>query len=197
MPIAQSRMIALINAALDYKRAAEQMSRQIITALQNYQEGLGKPEQFLEQLGAIATLDAIMDDRANSQTTISIEYYHFKRYAKRNSKWAQKQANRRAKEGTIPRARTPNEGYSLTENAKNLPPSVMLSRPKMKGLDSESQRKVLEEANRLVESGELDEYCPHCGFKNPNTECPMGKCKWTEYWAKKLNEDEDLGEFKL
>lgn len=95
MAILQSRMIALINAALDYQRAFRQVERMIQSELTNIQQGRQTPGEAFYNLAHMVNESRMLQDMAGSQHSISSEHYHFEKNRKRNEERRRYQENKR------------------------------------------------------------------------------------------------------
>lgn len=84
MAIIQARVIALINAGLDYQQALIQAVDNIKSAVQSVKSGLNTAESALQEIELINTPESLLHDPAGSPATLTIEHYHFARNARKN-----------------------------------------------------------------------------------------------------------------
>ena len=103
MPITQSRMIALINAANDYKSALETILDSIRTLADDISQSKTTPAAAFQYLEAMASTRSLLSRPSASPSTIALEHYHFARNHRRNSRVANQQAASRRAAGLQPR----------------------------------------------------------------------------------------------
>ena len=103
MPITQSRMIALINAANDYKSALETILDSIRTLADDISQSKTTPAAAFQYLEAMASTRSLLSRPSASPSTIALEHYHFARNHRRNSRVANQQAASRRAAGIQPR----------------------------------------------------------------------------------------------
>lgn len=116
MPILQSRMIALIEAALDYQHAYQELSHLIHAAYINVEQGRADAANALQSLALMANDHNLLENAGKSQAAINQEHYHFKRNLNRNVKEREYQEKRR---GT-PRVREHFEPHYASEQFGSL-----------------------------------------------------------------------------
>lgn len=96
MPIIQSRVIAIVNAGLDYQQALIKATEGIRTAGARARAYGGDPKAELEQLetmfGAVAYL---LNEPGDSPATLALEAAYFRRFGKRNESAKRYQRKRR------------------------------------------------------------------------------------------------------
>ena len=121
MPITQSRMIALINAANDYKSALETILDSIRTLSASVSQSKTTPAAAFQYLEAMASTRSLLSRPSASPSTIALEHYHFARNHRRNSRVANQQAASRRAAGIQPR--TPSDfPYQTTDLYGFTPP---------------------------------------------------------------------------
>lgn len=96
MPITQSRMIALIQAAQDYQRALDQVTEMIEMQRQLVEEGQRTHQQACEILFLSAHAKFLLSQPVESALTILAEARHFKLNQRRNDRKAAKARDRRS-----------------------------------------------------------------------------------------------------
>ena len=202
MPISQSRMIALINSAIDYKQALDKL----IDIIHNT-----PPETPSEHLFIFAHLPSLLNDPINTPATIAVEYHHFKHNARRNDRHARKAAVRRQQQGLMPRSTTPRDTRLTSASSTFLPANLQHPNYTSTPLTQQQKQKIIDEIDagiyeekpaKLTEIGsnlpattkaqilaQIDEdlanssipSCPTCG-KYDIYSCPRGisNCKWHE-----------------
>ena len=79
MPITQSRMMALVNAAQDYKNALRSAQQIVKTNLIAARQGRASAADALEQIGLMVTEFGLLQHKIESAETIAIESKHFSR----------------------------------------------------------------------------------------------------------------------
>lgn len=121
MPITQSRMIALINAANDYKSALKTILDSIRTLADDISQSKTTPAAAFQYLEAMASTRSLLSRPSASPSTIALEHYHFARNHRRNSRVANQQAASRRAAGIQPR--TPSDfPYQTTDLYGFTPP---------------------------------------------------------------------------
>jgi hypothetical protein len=113
MPITQDRMIALIDAALDFKHAASAICESIIAAGRAAERGEMTYQEAFNLVATAARLDVLC--QAESAITIAIEARHFKLKREYNIKnrdrvdrWRTKQGQ---KQSSAPKSLIPHEAH--------------------------------------------------------------------------------------
>lgn len=99
MAILQSRMIALINAALDYRNALNQLTKMIHKEAINIQAGTQTPAGAFQTLAIMANKDILLEDASLSESTIMAEHYHFHKNQRKNEWNREYQAQQALKQG--------------------------------------------------------------------------------------------------
>lgn len=164
MSIRQSRMIALINAAIDYQQALRKVMRAINTEVNAVRHKDRTVEEMAENLSMYGNEAILLEDITSSQNVISQEHHHFKKYQKRNEWMRDYQERNRTK----PRQRNIYEPPYATEQLSplaHLTPAFPVNKqdrePIFLGntIDEEKRRKLDEEINKKIEqwSPENDE----------------------------------------
>lgn len=100
MAILQSRMIALINSALDYQQAFTTLCDSVKREADNVATGSTTPHQALLNLEAIASARILLQRPSESGPALAVEHYHFSRNARRNQRHAAKMQKLRRAQGT-------------------------------------------------------------------------------------------------
>lgn len=95
MPILQSRVIALIEAALDYQHAYSELSRLVHNAYADVEQGRTDPKSAIQSLALMANDHNLLENAGKSQAAINQEHYHFKRNLTRNIKEREYQEKKR------------------------------------------------------------------------------------------------------
>lgn len=113
MPIAQSRMLALIAAAEDYEQAWIKVRNAYNNIAENINAGILTIEQAWPELDFMFTSQLFLSDPEGTLKTIARESAHFKATSKRNQKSAQWQREKR--NGRQPR--TPAEVKARVQQA--------------------------------------------------------------------------------
>ena len=122
MAIAQSRVISLIYAGMDYKQGLETQMRHIHTHYNYVKNGTMSAEAALEYLYSIANPDFLLQQPSQSPSIISIEHQHFFRNAKRNERRALIATHKRRAEGKRTRLTyQPNAPIPLSNSPPQLP----------------------------------------------------------------------------
>jgi hypothetical protein len=101
MPITQSRMIALITAASDYRNAFREACEMLRNAERTMESASMTPLQFLEWLREIAH-HQLLKYPEQSASVIEAEFQHFRHVAKRNNAEMIRQRQRRIASGIAP-----------------------------------------------------------------------------------------------
>lgn len=94
MPIIQTRVIALIDAALDYQQAL----RQVLSAIREHKMSILYGRETVEDAFAFIERyveEHLLQDPLHTPQTISIEHYHFQKNKHRNEKAAQRELEKR------------------------------------------------------------------------------------------------------
>jgi hypothetical protein len=100
MPILQSRLIALINAARDYEAAALQLQRMIISQAQAAHTHQISAEEAITNI--LLFTDGPLPIQTSSAVTIAVELKHFQVRGHENRRAAQRAEARRREAGTPP-----------------------------------------------------------------------------------------------
>ena len=180
MAIAQSRMISLINAALDYKQALEQLIDSIFASSRAAQNNPSQASALLSDLTTLANIRALLQN-PESLTTLALEYHHFRRNARRNNRLAERQSLLRRDAGAIPRSTTPRD--ATLANAPSLAFAASLKRPSISisptyANISPADRAAIEMEAQITADRRAAE-CPHCRAISLD-DCPSrSTCQWT------------------
>ncbi len=104
MPITQDRMLSLINAALAYQHAFEDLQRIVYEHRRYAQEAYESPSKskgdvfrFFQELEVFIHEKNLAVNSLEHKIVIAVEHNYFKRFAKRNHSEAVRQARRRGK----------------------------------------------------------------------------------------------------
>lgn len=95
MPITQDRMIALINAGLDFEQAVATAAGVVAKAVAEFKGGIISAEQALGDIEIRVTRNVLLQQEARSLATLMAERQHFKSNASRNRANAKWQAKKR------------------------------------------------------------------------------------------------------
>jgi hypothetical protein len=96
MPITQQRMMGLIDAALDYKRAYESLRQFIIKENKIVEEGTSTDANFRANVAQVVEYEFnFLENLKDSAMAIAIEEYHFAKFARTNDRSRMKAAKRR------------------------------------------------------------------------------------------------------
>lgn len=114
MPIPQDRVIAIINAGMDYEQALKRLMEFINMEVKDVYLGKQSSSEALDKIAAMDQLFLLLKKPLESPATLKIEYAYFKRNYSRNiaaSKW---QAKTREKKrlGIPTRAKKPNARFA-------------------------------------------------------------------------------------
>ena len=101
MPISQSRMISLLNAASDYRQALEAACQFIQRQTQEFHDGKCTAEQALFEIERRASPRLALEFPDVSPGTIGIEHYHFRANRARNNR-ARIREERKRRDAGIP-----------------------------------------------------------------------------------------------
>ena len=115
MPITQSRMIALINAASDFEEALFQSCRLVRTERQLFKTGNKSAEEALEIIAATLDEKFMLSDPMNSAKVLGIERAHFK------STLVARNNRARDKQEVIRRGQSHTTGHRLQRQAPTAP----------------------------------------------------------------------------
>ena len=99
MAILQSRMMAVINAGLDYQQALETILERFRLNKERISQGRMSYQQAYEDFESIASTRILLQRPTQSPTALAVEHYHFTRNARRNAKVAAHQAELRRLQG--------------------------------------------------------------------------------------------------
>lgn len=187
-------MIALINAALDYKRGFDRLT-EIINA--NATRAATNPEAgapLLIDMQSMATSTVMLDHPEQTKMTLALEYNHFRRNSRRNDRTARRLALKRREAGIFPRSTTSRE--ARLENAADLPmplvrpqfaPFTGLSQQqrseidaisaKLEGIDRELTPTEVYEMKRQIAAAPITDTCPYCSATNA-ANCRTSPCRW-------------------
>jgi hypothetical protein len=160
MAISQHRVIALINAALDYMQALHHQSKAISEAARRAAAGIGDPRDHLLDLSSYSP-NTLLNEPSQSFAAITTEYNHFRRNAKRNDTEAKRMARKRASDGAIMRATTPRTSH-LDRPTIPLPNALEYRMPALHLPSAESRTSLDAETDRLLQTKRfLESVCPH------------------------------------
>lgn len=111
MPITQSRMLELLDAAHDYQQALQQVAEFVEQQQRHVEAGRITPEQAYQQIAIAVQPSFLLQEPVLSPTILILEAKHFKAFRKKND--SAKESMRRARAG-LPR--TPSK-FSHSNNA--------------------------------------------------------------------------------
>ena len=98
MPILQSRMIALINAALDYQQGFAAMRQTVLTQANAAKRGAISAEDALTNIESyVLAPNAFLQQPVDSARTLAVEEHHFRTHARDNRRAAKRAAERRGR----------------------------------------------------------------------------------------------------
>ena len=100
MPISQSRMISLIQAARAFERALAQARREILQRAEIIRLGRGNPAAELQELVSIIRPEFMVPGYAEHLANLAIEERHFATHQRYNVQRAQRQEAKRRANGT-------------------------------------------------------------------------------------------------
>ena len=197
MPITQTRMIALINAANDYRQAFTTLISHITSQRQNIDASLTTPAYAFEYIEAVAQPHLLLSTPEQSATTIAIEHYHFSHSLRRNQRAAEKASTRRRLLSTPPRQHHPVPfetsnlyGFSPSKPSslsRPIPPSTTVAST----IEAEAQA-TADNINARVAAG-LE--CPHCRATSLD-DCPsLSTCQWTSRILSQQQSEADQDDF--
>lgn len=196
MPVSQSRIIDLINAALDYKRGLDNLIDHVKADALRAREHPEHAAGLFEGLEAVAQTNTLMEHAERSLATLVVEHEHFRRNARRNDRTARKQAAKRQQAGVIPRSKSPRD--VRLHSASDLPRTI--SRPQFQFLGVSPERLAENEriGREIIKAGgydrdlaftEMDKVkqamqrpeqlkeCPYCN--SPSVlRCRKQPCQW-------------------
>lgn len=153
MPITQSRMLALIQAAQALESALDDLCRDVRTTLSN-----SPSEADIQQLVFRARPQFIDLNYTDHHTLIALEAKHFSEHARDNQRAAEKQRRRRGRAGTYINPTAPNSLVPTTRTMDRLAdyaaqsPSLPQRHYRPKGLDIDTMRQIEEEARAGLDS---------------------------------------------
>jgi hypothetical protein len=136
MPITQSRMIALINAAHDFEQALDKAKHMTNSYWQMAHSGSMSWQEAFTLANTALSTDQYLQTPIQSGQTIAVERSHFKSAAKRNDRAAIRQANHRLRRHefldigestTAPHSLIPQTGERLNKSGLSIPPRSSLS----------------------------------------------------------------------
>lgn len=166
MSIRQSRMIALINAAIDYQQALRKATRAITAEINAVRHKTKTIEEVTQDLSMYCNEAFLLEDMVGSQNVISQEHYHFKKNQKRNEWMRNYQENHRIK----PRQRNIYEPPHATEQLSplsHLTPAFPIDRQNRQGdipppflgntLSEDKMRQLDEEVDKKIEQWSIND----------------------------------------
>jgi len=210
MPIAQSRVIALINAALDCYQAVHRIQSQTKAHIEFLSKGMS-PDQALNDLALlIADNEALFRRYSETRHTIELELQWYNTHAASNALSAQKMRDLRARrraDGTMPEARRRQHiPKSLYETEQIYEPNAMASYTKTYvtastkiGLVSEQERedeiryqaahnewlaKGTHDPGTCIRQCGMSGDIPWCPIEDRNNVCPSNRIRvWEKAYA--------------
>ncbi len=190
MPISQHRVVALINSALDFRRAATELITRVQSAADasNRLSTVEDLKALFAQISLEADLKILLQNPIESPATLLLEYDHFRRNFKRNERRAAKADYTRRIQSAlqnniiVSRATTPRT--SKLDSAPDLAANSTLSRSKISPLQHTSR---LNPHNTTFSPDEVDaglthleaiqSGCQHEWFQNADVNGGKWSCK--------------------
>lgn len=99
MAITQQRVIAILNAAIDYRQAFLKLTMRIDHEFNNHRHNPAELAQAFETIYLSTSASRLLEDITTTEITIKEEFKHFTRHSRRNAKIAEQQKNKRRREG--------------------------------------------------------------------------------------------------
>jgi hypothetical protein len=105
MPITQPRMIALLNAAIDYQQAFDAAVQFLQRELQRAERGQLTWEEAARNMELMVKHTGMLTHPIQSYSIIQVERAHWRSHARRNINAAERQREKRATEGGLKKRR--------------------------------------------------------------------------------------------